>query len=258
MWRPDGWDVRVRIGVLTPHADVGPESELRAMAPADVGIHAARVPFGGMRRGGAMDATIPLEPVRAFAEPPYVDDAAAVVAAAPVSAVAYAFTSSAYVIGADGEARMIARLTERAHGLPVVATCAAAVRALSALGVSRIALVDPPWFDEELNGLGAAYFRRAGFDVPFHASCTLPSGQALIRPPELHDWVARHVPDDVEAVVVGGNGFRAVGAIEAMEATLGRPVLTANQVLLWAALHAAGGDTAAIDGYGRIFTLRAA
>ncbi|MEY9988586.1 hypothetical protein ABIE67_000618 [Streptomyces sp. V4I8] len=76
MYRPDGWDVRVRVGVLVPEGDVGPESELRAMAPLDVGLHSARVPFGGMRAGGVMDPTIPLAPVRSFAEPPYVDDAA--------------------------------------------------------------------------------------------------------------------------------------------------------------------------------------
>ena len=69
-WEPDGWDARARIGVLTPHADVGPESELQAMAPAGVTIHATRVPFGAMAPGGAMDATIALSPVRSFASPP--------------------------------------------------------------------------------------------------------------------------------------------------------------------------------------------
>ncbi|OAR23623.1 maleate cis-trans isomerase [Streptomyces sp. ERV7] len=255
MWRPDGWDVRVRIGVLTPHADVGPESEFRAMAPPDVGVHAARVPFGGMRHGGAMDPTIPLAPVRAFAEPPYVDEAAAQLATAPLAALAYAFTSSAYVIGADGEAAMLTRLAARAHGLPVVATCASTVEALRLLGATRLSLVDPPWFDTELNGLGRAYYEAAGFEVCFSAPCGLPSGQALIRPGELHDWVAAHVPEEAEAVVVGGNGFRAVGMVENLELTLGRPVLTANQVLLWAALRAADSGTAAITGYGRLFAL---
>ncbi|GGP45342.1 maleate cis-trans isomerase family protein [Streptomyces melanogenes] len=254
MWRPDGWDVRVRVGVLTPHGDVGPESEFRAMAPPDVGVHAARVPFGAMRRGGAMDSTIPLAPVRAFAEPPYVDEAAAQLATAPVAAIGYAFTSSAYVIGADAEAAMLARLAGRAHGLPVVATCASTVEALRAVGATRICLVDPPWFDTGLNDLGRAYYEAAGLDVRFSAPCDLPSGQALIRPDELHDWVAGRVPDEAEAVVVGGNGFRAVGMVETLENTLGRPVLTANQVLLWAVLRAAGSDTAAITGYGRLFT----
>ena len=57
-WKRDGWEATVRVGVLTPHADVGPESELQAMAPPGVAIHAARVPFGAIRAGGAMDPTI--------------------------------------------------------------------------------------------------------------------------------------------------------------------------------------------------------
>jgi maleate isomerase len=255
MWQPDGWDVRVRLGVLTPHADVGPESELRAMAPPDVGIHAARVMFGAMRPGGAMDPTIPLAPVRAFAEPPLVDEAAAQLASAPLAVIAYAFTSSAYVIGANGEAAMLDRLAARARGLPVVATCAATVDALHALGVASLCLIDPPWFDVGLNDLGRTYYRDAGFDVPLAASCGLASGQTLIEPGDLHDWVAAHVPDDAEAVVIGGNGFRAVGVIDQLEATLRRPVLTANQVLLWSALHAADTSTTEITGYGRLFTL---
>ena len=61
------------------------------------------------------------------------------------------------------------------------------------------------------------------------------------------------MPAAAEAVVIGGNGFRAVGTIAALERQLERPVLTANQALLWAALRAAGASTAAVSGYGRIF-----
>src|SRR5947209_1709426 len=94
-WRADGWEAKVGIGVLTPHTDVGPESELRAMAPPTVGIVASRVDFGAMAAGGVMDPTIPLGPVRAFAEPPYVDEAAELLADAPIDVIAFAFTSSA-------------------------------------------------------------------------------------------------------------------------------------------------------------------
>jgi len=58
MWQPDGWGFRARLGLLVPHADVGPESELHSMAPDGVSLHAARVPFGVMRAGGAMVPTI--------------------------------------------------------------------------------------------------------------------------------------------------------------------------------------------------------
>jgi maleate isomerase len=253
MWRADGWNVQCRFGVLVPHGDVGPESELRAMAPADIGIHAARVPFGAITAGGVMDPTIPLVPVRAFAGPPGVDDATQLLSTAPVQAIGYGFTSSAYVIGAAGEDAMIARLRDHAGGLPVVAPCAAAVTALHAMGARRLAVVSPPWFDSELCDLGRDYYRAAGFEVDFSASCDLPSGQALITPEDLYGWVLAQVPDSVDAVTIGGNGLRAVGVIEALESKLGRPVLTANQVLLWAMMAAAGADTHTVNGYGRVF-----
>jgi hypothetical protein len=41
-WKRDGWEATVRIGVLTPHADVGPESELQAMAPQGVALSTQR------------------------------------------------------------------------------------------------------------------------------------------------------------------------------------------------------------------------
>lgn len=243
----------MRIGVLTPHADIGPESELQAMAPAGVTIHAARVPFGAMAPGGAMDSTIALAPVQAFAQPPYVDDAAESLASAPLDVIAFGFTSSAYVIGTAHEAAMITRLQRRTRGIPVVAASAAAVSALEALTARRVALFHPPWFDLELCDLGRRYYDSAGFDVVMSAACGLPSEQAQITPAGLHGWICEHAPKNAEAIVITGNGLRAVGVIAALEAQLDRPVVTANQSLLWAALRAAQADPTSVTGYGRLF-----
>lgn len=253
-WQRDGWEAKWRIGVLTPYADVGPESELQAMAPPEVVIHATRVPFGGMAAGGGMDPTIPHEPVKAFAEPPFVDEGAELLAAAPLDAIAYGFTSSAYVIGAEGEASMIARLEQRTRGIPVVAACAAMVAGLRSMRASRLALVDPPWFDAELSEMGRRYYTSQGFEVVSGGPCDLPSDQAKITPDALHDWVVAKCPDDVDAVVIGGNGFRAVGVIEPLEAELNRLVITANQALFWAALRAAGAPPSQVIGYGSLFS----
>jgi len=57
------------------------------------------------------------------------------------------------------------------------------------------------------------------------------------------------------AVLFSGNGFRAIGVIAALEEDLGRPVLTANQALLWSALNTAGAPVKLINGYGRIFAV---
>lgn len=199
-----------------------------------------------------MDSTIPLAPVRAFAEPPFVDDAAELLAAAPLSAIGFGFTSSAYVIGAEGEARMVNRLQERTGEIPITATCAAAVRGLRALSVSQLMLISPPFFDKELDSLGAAYFHGQGFEVVRSGPVDLPSDQRQIEPGDLYEWIRVRVPEAADAVFIGGNGFRSVGIIHALEADLDRPVLTANQALFWDLLRLSG-STTAIDGYGQLF-----
>lgn len=184
MRQPDGWGWRARIGVLTPHGDIGPEAEFRAMAPEGVSIHAARVPLGVYTpgAGGTMDRIIARDAVYAFAEPPLVDDAAELLSAAPLHAVAYAFTSSSYVRGAADDAALKTRLEARTRGVPVVITCAAAVLALATLGARQLALIDPPWFSAELDEQGAQYFRGQGFDVVHNGPAGLPSDQRAIHP----------------------------------------------------------------------------
>jgi maleate isomerase len=150
---------------------------------------------------------------------------------------------------------MIGRLQTRTRGIPVVAASSATVSGLRALGARRIVVVSPPWFDTELNELGRRYYESAGFDVVHSAPCDLPSDQARITPGDLRAWVRAHTPTVAEAVVIGGNGFRAVGAIAALEHALERPIVTANQALLWAAIKAAGSDPSVVAGYGRIFSI---
>lgn len=253
MWQPDGWS-RIRIGVLTPHADVGPESEFGAMAPDGISIHAARVPFGAYKPGGAMDATIADDPVRAFADPPLVDDAAELLASAPLHAIAYAFTSSSYVRGGADDTKLKERLESRTRGIPVIITCAAAVTALIALGAKRLALFSPPWFSAEMDQQGARYFQSQGFEVVHNGRAGLPSDQQAVQPGQLYEWVRTHTPKSAEAVFIGGNGFRAIGIIKALEENLDRPILTANQVAFWQALGLSG-SRAPIVGYGQIFGL---
>ena len=251
MWQPDGWGSRARIGLLTPHNDIVPEGEFEAMAPDGVSIHVARVPLGW--RSDAGPAPIGLDAVRAFAAPPHVDESAELLAATPISVIAYAFTSSSYVLGPDGDAALKGRLQKLTHGVPIVIPCSAAASALRALGAWRLAIVHPPWFPPQLDELGGEYFRKQGFDVVYAAAAAgLPVSQSDIEPARVYEWVRTHVPDTAEAVFVGGGGLRAIGAVSALEEALARPVLTANQVLFWHALRVAGIDEPLVR-YGRIF-----
>lgn len=241
----------IRIGVLTPHTAIGPEEEFPAMAAGRIVTNVARVPADAAAAGAGRSGPVPAA-LRALTTPPVFDDAAANLAAAPVDVIGYASTSSSYAVGFDGETALVARLAQRT-GIPVAATCASAVLALRVLGVQRMALVDPPWFDDELNELGAAYFRSQGLQVTSSASARLSRDPGQIQPAAVAEWTSRHVPDDAQAVFISGNGFRAAGAIEELEAMIGRPILTSNQVLLWHLLGQAGA-TFEVRGYGQLFT----
>jgi maleate isomerase len=216
------------------------------MVPGRVLTCIVRVSPGG---DGAAPST--RSGLRALAAPHVLDEAAELFGRGALDAVVYASTSSAYAIGLDAEAALVSRLSRRI-GVPVSATCASAVLALRTLGVERIALVHPPWFDGELSELGAAYFRSAEFHVVSSGSAALSQDPREIEPAAVYQWTSRHVDDQAEAVFIGGNGFRAAGAIAALEAAIGRPVLTSNQVLLWHLLAQAGA-TFEVSGYGRLF-----
>ena len=173
--------------------------------------------------------------------------------------------TTSYVLGPDGERALKARLEKRSNGIPVLLTGAAAVAAFRALGVRRVALIHPPWFADNEQELGIAYFQNQGFDVVYANQMRLRGLEVAkpadplrkfteLYPAELYAWARAEVPAAAEAVLFSGNGFRAIGAIAALEGDLGRPVLTANQVAFWYALRQAGVH-APVNGYGRVFSI---
>jgi maleate isomerase len=244
----------ISIGVLTPHAAAGPADELPDMAPGQIVTRVRRIQAPGA------DASAPGPPptspsgLRALTAPSALDEAMAALTGGPVDVIGYASTSSAYAIGCDAEAAMLERLSRR-WSLPVAGTSLSAGAALRALDVGRVALVHPPWFDDQLNDLGAMYFRGQGVDVVSSESADLPNDPRLIEPGTVVEWISRHLDDDAEAVFIGGSGFRAARAIEALEERLGRPVIESNQVLLWSILALLDADIE-VGGYGRLFGLR--
>lgn len=243
-WQHDGAGTVARFGVLTPDFDPVPESEMWAMVPRGISIHAARV-----ARSGAPGAS--------FVEPPHVDDAVDQLVELAPRAILLGYTSSSYALGAEADNRVRARLEQRAKGIPVIFTCPAAATALRNLAVRRISVVHPPWWSDQANDQGTVYWRAAGFDV---LQCTrMQPARSLTEVPaaEVFEFVTAHTPRAAEAVFIGGNGLRAVGAIRALEARLGKPVLSANQVVLWEALRAVG-RAGSVTNYGSIFARRGA
>jgi maleate isomerase len=239
-WQYDGAGTVARFGVLTPEFDPVPESELWAMVPHGISIHASRV-----ARTGPQGA--------AFVAPPHVDEAVDRLVELAPRAILLAYTSSSYALGAEADDRVRVRLEQRAKGVPVIVTCAAAAMALRHLDIRRISVIHPAWWSDASNDQGRVYWRAAGFEV-LECLRMQPPARALteVTPAELFEFVNAHTPPTTEAVFLGGNGLRAVGAIQALEVQLRKPVLSANQVLMWAALRAVS-QVDRVRNYGSLF-----
>jgi maleate isomerase len=244
-FKPDGLGWRARIGVLTHDDSVVSESELWTMVPDGVSLHTSRIRFNDLRT---------------FADPPGPENATDLLARLPLQAIIYAWGVISYVLGTTGEKVLVARVENHSNGIPVVMPCIAATAGFRMLNVERIALVHAPFFTDEFDQQGVAYFQENGFEV-VHASHLMPPvavphpnlGVAA-TPAQLYEWVRGHVPSSAQAVFIAGNAFRAIGVIAALEEDLGRPILTANQVALWYALRVAGAEVS-VDDYGQLFNL---
>jgi maleate isomerase len=239
-WPADGIGNVARFGVLTPDFDPVPESELWAMAPRGVSIHTARV----VAKAGA-----------GFVEAPAIDEAVDRLVRVRPRAILLGYTSSSYALGAEVDARVRARLEDRAKGIRVIFPSLAAWAALGELGVQRVSLVHPPFWTETANDQARAYWRSAGFDVVQCMRIEPLRDFTEVAPSELVDFICARLPREAQAVFIGGNGMRAIGAIKSMEARLKKPVLSANQILLWEALRLVG-QANRVTNYGSIFAAR--
>jgi maleate isomerase len=239
----------ITVGVLTPHAAEGPRAELQCMAATHVRVHVSRTENPASSGGQA--PTSPADLV-ARTTPAVLDQAVSALPLAALDVLVLASTSSGYAIGYDEESALVQRLGER-WSLPAFASSRSAVSALRAHDVTRVSLIHPPWFAPALNDLGAEYFCSQGFEVVEALVADLPNDPDRMDPPAVVDWISDHLSPRAEAVVIGGNGFRAARAIHALESRIGRVVLEANQVLLRSVLDSAGAAIA-VDGFGKLLS----
>lgn len=226
-----------RVGLIVPSVNATIEPELAWMAPPGLSFHAARV---------MLHETTP-EGLRAMNEG--VAAAADLVASVTPDVVAYACTSGTFLDGIEGLERQVEALRARVH-CPVVATSAAMADALRAMHVRRLALATP--YIERVNKIECAFLEAQGFEVVSVRGLGL-SGKAIreVPPERVHDLVCSADASDADGIFVSCTDLRAIEAVESLERALGKPVLTSNQVTLWAVLRALG-RSPDVAGFGRL------
>jgi maleate isomerase len=226
-----------RLGVMVPSGDNVAETELRAMLPEDVAMMTTRLALRGSSEPELLAMLTDL------------DGAAAMLGHAEPDLIAFHCTAvSTFAPRLAGEIRdRIAAATGRRS----IATADALLAALRALQARRVLLVTPciePIYQREIEFLTAN-----GLTVSGGSWLGVNSNFGRIPPEAIAAQVLAAASGvSADACFISGSAIRSAGRIVDLEASLGMPVLTSNQVLAWHALRTLGIERRVL-GFGQIF-----
>ena len=236
---------RRRVGIVWPEpVQDGHLAELQPFVGSELHLDVEAV-----EADPAPEQDITLALVEGLARDPNIGQAAQRLAERGAQAVAYGCTSGSYVLGPSGDATIIEQM-RAAAGVPATTTSRAVVTALRTLGVQSVAVLSP--HIDELNARLRAYLEAAGFSVAAMVGLNLSCDIEAVEPAETRHIVESQVDTaDADAVFISCTGMRTAEIIDDLEATLGKPIVTANQATLWH-LGQLVGCSGAIDGSGRL------
>jgi maleate cis-trans isomerase len=166
-------------------------------------------------------------------------------------AVVWACTSASFVFGREGARRQVRELSAAA-GLPASSTSFAFANAVGAIGASRVAVAAT--YPDDVAELFAVFLKAAGCEVVSirdSGIVTAAEVGTLGRDDVLALARAGDHPD-AEAVLLPDTALHTAAWLGDLEAALGKPVLTANQVTVWEGLRLVG-ESSPRPGLGTLF-----
>ncbi|MBA3338288.1 MAG: Asp/Glu racemase [Geodermatophilaceae bacterium] len=237
---PAGPPEQIGVGLIAPF-DLALDRELWRWVPDEVTLLLNRTPY--------VDDPVSIALAEAVSDSGDVSRATRELIAVAPRCIAYACTSGSFVHGVAGQKRLVEAMC--AAGAPqAVTTSGALLDALCTLGIHRVAVATP--YVESLTVRLGEFLAEAGIDTVAGAQLGL-SGEIWKVPYGVTTQLIRDAnSSDAQAVFVSCTNLATYDLIAPLEAELGKPVLTANQVTLWAALRRAG--SAAIGPGQRLLT----
>ncbi|UED86176.1 maleate cis-trans isomerase family protein [Streptomyces profundus] len=216
------------IGVVAPF-DFALDRELWRWVPDDVSLHLTRTPF--------VPVEVSLDLARLVSEHETLREAVRALIAVSPEAVAYACTSGSFVGGVAGERAMSAAMAQ-AGEVPSFTTSGALLMALRELGARRIAVVTP--YTKSVTDALEDFLQEAGVQVCGRSYLGLTREIWRVGYRDVVDMAREAVGDAPDALFISCTNLPTYDVIPQLEAELRMPVISANQVTIWAALRRIG------------------
>jgi maleate isomerase len=216
-----------RIGVIVPF-DMALDREYWQLVPEDVSLHVTRLPIVDLPYGPPH--------ARRVADPGDLAAAALTLERIGPAVVAFGCTSASFVDGLAGEAAVRAAI-ESVGIAEAVTPSGALVEELTRMGVRRVGLGTP--YEEPLGRALADLLVEAGFEPVSLVNLAYTDEEDVVAASDdvVIDLAERACTADAEAVFLACTNLPTVPLLPGLRERLGVPVLTANQVLMDAALR---------------------
>lgn len=236
-----------RIGVFVPFTNVNLEADMAMMRPNGVSMHFTRL--GGYDIDEIPDA----RQMSALAQSD-IDDAIRLLSGAKPDVVLYGCTSATLALGPSFDRSLSLKIKQKSNANCITAA-GALLNALKQLSISNIAFASP--YVAALNDDAIGFLASQGietvsrFDYPHDLG---NYGQGELQPEQILKIALQADSPKAEAIVLSCTDLRAAEIIDQLEAKAGKPVITSNQAMLFAALQTLKINDAT-SGYGRLFEL---
>lgn len=217
-----------RIGLIVP-CDLTLDAEYPRYLPVEATVHLTRTGF----HPGDLD----LDFILGVSSPSEIAYATRSLTKIAPGVISFACTSGSFVLGLDGEMR-IRRLMEDAGAELAQTTSGALLDALAVLGVKRIGLGTP--YTDPVGARLGSFLAEAGYQVTGVVNMELHDVIGPVADDAVIDLARRAAAGGPDAVFLACTGVPTIDLIAPLEDDLGMPVLTANQVTMWAALGSIG------------------
>ncbi|MDK1473728.1 aspartate/glutamate racemase family protein [Streptomyces sp. 549] len=216
------------VGIVAPF-DFALDRELWRWVPDDVSLHLTRTPF--------VPVEVSLDLARLVSEHETLREAVQALIAVAPEVVAYACTSGSFVGGDAGERGITAAMVQ-AGEVPALTTSGALLAALREIGARRVAVVTP--YTKSVTDSLEDYLGEAGVEVTGRSYLGLTRHIWKVPYRDVVGMAREAVADNPDALFISCTNLPTYDVIPQLEAELRMPVLSANQVTVWAALRAIG------------------
>ncbi|MGA8116235.1 MAG: Asp/Glu/hydantoin racemase [Actinocatenispora sp.] len=213
------------IGVIAPF-DMALERELWRWVPAEVSLHLARTPYEPV--------AVSLKMAELVSNPRHMTAATRDVLPLEPEVIAYLCTSGSFVNGVAAEQGMRKVIIDA--GAPdAVTTSGALAEVLTALGLKKISVVTP--YHADLTSRLHDFLGELGVETVASEHLGLGGGIWKVSYRTIAEHMLLADRPGAEAIFVSCTNLPTYDLIEPLEQELGKPVLTANQLTMWACLR---------------------